>query len=364
LTDKEKNRFDYLDVLRGTAALAVCFQHILGYVYYSYDATHPLYKYIKFLIADSVDWGRFGVVLFFLISGFIIPNSLKPGSSIYKFFISRIFRLYPAYWVTLLLIVISAPYLAEGQPNISLGQFLANITMAPKLFGSNEMSGVFWTLFIEIMFYGLCTFLFLLKCLDKPIVIASIALGLNLTTPICILLNKYFQLHLPVQFILFHLSFLFFGNLLRLAFVKKDKIAAYSISIFLILNILVVPIATGLFFLVPEAKDKGFVMFGPEAVAYAYALAMGLFIVTVHYKSISNRFMISMGEVSYSLYLLHMLCFVLVTKFVHPETVPSFVVFIGASAFLSYSLAKLSFNFIEYPAIDLGRKIIKSRGYS
>ena len=236
--------------------------------------------------------------------------------------------------------------------------------MAPKLFGSEEMSGVFWTLFIEIIFYGLCTFLFLLKCLDKSIVIALVALALNLTTPICSLGNKYFYLNLPVQFILFHLSFLFAGNLLRLAFVKKDKIAAYSISIFLILYVLIVPIVSGLLFSVPEAKDKGFVMFGSEAVAYAYALAIGLFIVTVHYKSISNRFMVSVGEVSYSLYLLHMLCFVLVMKFVQPETIPSFIVFIGASAFLSYSVAKLSFNFVEYPAIELGRRIIKSRGYA
>lgn len=359
--EKEKDRFDYLDVLRGAAAVAVCFQHILGYVYHTYDASHPLYQPIKFLLAESIDWGRFGVVLFFLISGFIIPNSLKQGSTLNRFFISRVFRLYPAYWVTLILIVISAPYLGGGYTQT---QLFANLTMVPKLFGSAEMSGVFWTLFIEILFYISCVLLFQVKWLDKPVVIALIAVGLNLTTPFAIVANKFMHFGIPVQFILFHLSFLFAGNMLRLAFVKKDRFSGYSVLVFMIMNMLTIPIVSGLFFAVPEASNKGFVMFTSEAVVFAYALAIGIFVLSIHYKSMSNRFMVGLGEISYSLYLLHMLCFVLVTKFIQPSTIPSFVTYLVASAFLSYFVAKISFRHIESPAIELGRKIIKSRGYA
>lgn len=362
MTSKEKNRFDYLDVLRGAAVFAVCFQHILGYIYHTYDTSHPLFEYIRFLIAESIDWGRFGVILFFLISGFIIPFSLKPGSTLAKFFTSRVFRLYPAYWMALVLIVISAPYLGGGQA-YSYTQLIANMTMIPKLFGSNEMSGVFWTLFIEILFYVCCIGLFQLKSLDKSIVIALAAIGLNLTTPLAIVINKIFLLDIPVQFILFHLSFLFAGNLLRLAFVIKDRLARYSISIFLLLNIFTVPLVSGLFFSVPEAVDKGFVMFTSEAVVYAYALAIGVFLFAIHYKSFNNKFMVDLGEISYSLYLLHMLCFVLVTKFVQPATIPTFFVYLLVSSFLSYWTAKFSYKYIEYPAVELGRKIIRYRGY-
>ncbi|MFA7349582.1 MAG: acyltransferase [Methylotenera sp.] len=364
MTSKEKNRFDYLDVLRGAAVVAVCFQHLLGYIYHTYDASHPLFQYIRFLIAESVDWGRFGVVLFFLISGFIIPFSLKPGSRLAKFFTSRVFRLYPAYWIALVLIVISAPYLGGGQQSYSYAQFFANITMVPKLFGINEMSGVFWTLFIEILFYVCCVCLFKLKLLDKSIVVALVAIGLNLTTPLALVLNKFFLLDMPVQFILFHLSFLFAGNLLRLAFVIKDRLAGYSILIFLLLNLFTVPLVSGLVFLVPEAASKGFVMFTSEAVVYAYALAIGVFLLATHYKSFNNKFMVELGKISYSLYLLHMLCFVLVTKFVQPATVPTFFAYLVLSSFLSYAIAKISYRYIEYPAMEFGRKIIISRGYT
>ncbi|HYN53306.1 MAG TPA: acyltransferase, partial [Methylotenera sp.] len=285
MTTKEKNRFDYLDVLRGIAVLAVCIQHIFGYIYDAYSTNHPLHSYLKFIVAESVDWGRFGVVLFFLVSGFIIPNSLKPGSSLRKFFVSRIFRLYPAYWAILVLIFISAPYLSDLHSTYSYTQFFANSTMVPKLFGSNEMSGVFWTLFIEILFYMCCAVLFHFSWLDKTKVIGFIALGLNLITPTAIILNKYYQLGIPVQFVLYHLSFLFAGNLLRLTFVKKDKVAMYLSTIFIMLTMLTVPITTGMLFIVQEASEKGFVMFRPESVVYAYFMAITLFIYAIYYKS-------------------------------------------------------------------------------
>lgn len=361
---QEKNHFDYLDTLRGCAVLSVCMWHMLGYLYHICDTSHPLYKYIKFLIVESIDWGRFGVVLFFLISGFIIPNSLKPSSSLKKFFISRIFRLYPAYWLALAVLFISAPYLEQPPPVYSQAQLLANITMAPKIFGNTEMSGIFWTLFIELLFYSCCAVLFIFNWLDKSPVIALVAIGLNLTTPLAIVLNTFFHVGAPVQFILFQLSFLFAGNLLRLAFTKKDKVAGYSVAIFFLLALLTIPITSGIFFPVPEAIEKGFVMHTSKAVVYAYFFALGLFVFSLYFKSFNNRFMMELGKVSYSLYLLHMQSFVLITKIILPTTISNFFFYLLASALLAYTIAKLMFNYIESPAIALGRKIITTRGYN
>ena len=109
------NRYEYLDVLRGIAVIAVCFMHVTGYIYRTYGNNHPLSPMLDFFVVSSVDWGRFGVVLFFLISGFIIPNSLKPGSSLGRFFVSRMFRLYPVFWVVLGVIFFTAPYLHQSR---------------------------------------------------------------------------------------------------------------------------------------------------------------------------------------------------------------------------------------------------------
>ncbi len=263
-----------------------------------------------------------------------------------------------------MLILVSAPYLEHSSTTYSLAQFLANVTMVPKLFGFSEMSGVFWTLFIEIVFYGCCTALFQFNFLDKPIVIAAIALGLNLSTPLAILLNKYFQLGIPVQFLLFHLSFLFAGNLLRLAFAEKAQAAMYAAALFALLNVLTVPVSSGIWFSVPEAVDKGFVMFNPESVVCAYILAACVFMVALHYKSAASRFMVRMGEASYSLYLLHMFCFVLVKQFVSPETTVGFFVYFVASIALAIVVARLSFRYIEFSGIEIGRKITRSLGYA
>lgn len=357
---ENKNRFAYLDVLRGAAALAVCVQHIFGYIYNTYHNSHPLYPMIKLIFVDTVNWGLFGVVLFFLVSGFIIPNSLKEKTRLRHFFISRVFRLYPAYWLVLALIFVTVGYLGHAQSSYSYGQLMANMTMMPKLFGVNEMSAIFWTLFIEILFYVCCVILFKFKWLNKPLIIGLIVFGLSLTTPLAIVLNKLFQLNIPIQFILFHLSFLFAGNLLRLAYVENNQLAKYLSQAFILLLTIAVPISTGLLFDVPEATKKGFVVFSAWSVVNAYILAIWLFTYAIYSKSLSNKFMLDLGEISYSLYLFHMLCFMAVIKFIPPDTWLNSLFFILTSAILAYFVAKLVFKYVEYPSIQMGKKLIKS----
>jgi len=358
----QKNRLHYLDVLRGIAALAVCIQHIFGYLYHE-STFQPLKPYFKFLIADMVDWGRFGVVLFFLISGYIIPKSLKADSSLQKFLTSRIFRLYPAYWVTLFLIFISASYV-EPHVKFTISQLLANTTMIPKLFHQDYMGGVFWTLFIEILFYVCCVILFKCKWLDNPVIIGFIALLLNLTTPSSIIINYLFHLEIPIQYVSFHLSFLFLGNLLRLGLINNEKNALMFCWIFIFLSCLTIPISSGIIVPVLEATKTGFVMFTQASNVLAYCFAASLFIFAIYYKNFNNKFLVEIGEISYSLYLLHMLSFVFITRFISLDSPLNVILFLLVSGFFSYWVAKLSFYFIEYPAIQLGKEIIKLRNYA
>jgi peptidoglycan/LPS O-acetylase OafA/YrhL len=364
LTAKVADRFEYLDVLRGIAVLAVCFMHITGYVYRTYGSSHPLSPMIDLIVVNSVDWGRFGVVLFFLISGFIIPNSLKPGSSLSRFFVSRIFRLYPVYWVVLGVIFFTAPFLHQSQASYSNFEVIANITMMPNLFGVGGMSGVFWSLFIELLFYFSCAALFKLNWLDKPIVIAIAAIGLNLTAPIPIILNEYFGSNLPVRYLLYHLSFLFAGNLFRLALVNKDKLAFKFSILFLLILMITIPVSAGSFFNVLEAKKKGFVLFTAPPIIYAYVLAVGLFVSAIYFKNFKNKFLIKLGQISYSLYLYHMTCFALVMKFISTNTTEGFLLYFLLSTILAYAVAYYAYIYIEYPAINLGRKVIKRLKYA
>lgn len=355
---KEQVRFQYLDALRGIAAVSVCFHHLFNYISSQKMMSPAANEFIKTSILESFDFGRFGVVLFFLISGFIIPNSLKPNSTLKKFTITRIFRLYPAFWVTCFLIFLATPYISDQK--FSLYQLFANLTMLPKLFHSPEMSGVFWTLFVEILFYFLCAALFQVRVLEKPLFIGAIALTLHAVTPMTVLLNNWLHVSNPVRFLPYHLSFLFIGSLFRLAMVNKNRQAQIIAPVLILCTLMSVPITTGLLLDSPQALESDFVMHNPAATTYSYFLAIATFLVVTIKKFNFNKLMVDMGKVSYSLYLLHMLCFIVIAKIINPTTLAGGVLYIVVSAVVSFIVAKASFKFIEEPAIQLGRNPIWS----
>src|SRR6202034_795164 len=84
---KAGSRLALLDGLRGLAALCVVFNHFGFFVPQHLNAS----------INHWVNPGDYGVFVFFLISGYIVPASLERKGSVRTFWVSRIFRLYPLY---------------------------------------------------------------------------------------------------------------------------------------------------------------------------------------------------------------------------------------------------------------------------
>ena len=80
-------RLAWLDVLRGLAALAVVFDHLSYYVL----------QHVRAIVYQWFDPGNYGVFVFFIISGYIVPASLERKGSVRTFWVSRLFRLYPLY---------------------------------------------------------------------------------------------------------------------------------------------------------------------------------------------------------------------------------------------------------------------------
>ncbi|CAG1769926.1 hypothetical protein BAC3_00652 [uncultured bacterium] len=142
------NRVNEIDLLRFFAALIVVFFHYAFRGYVVNQLTIMPYP----LLAPYAKYGYLGVQLFFMISGFVILMTAYSGS-LNKFVISRMVRLYPAYWFccTLTFIVI----LAFGEPRYSATwhQYLINLTMLQEFLGIQSIDGVYWTLIIELRFY-------------------------------------------------------------------------------------------------------------------------------------------------------------------------------------------------------------------
>lgn len=147
-------RLAVLDGLRFLAALSVVLFHFVGQTPASMEFVwgRP-YDQVFSEGAHSVfAFGRLGVDLFFLISGFVICMSAW-GRSPRDFFISRVSRLYPMYWTaviltTVVLLAFDSPFdPPQGQTVV------ANLTMFQTPLGVNNLDSVYWTLWPELCFY-------------------------------------------------------------------------------------------------------------------------------------------------------------------------------------------------------------------
>ncbi|MGI5169474.1 acyltransferase family protein [Spirillospora sp. CA-253888] len=149
-------RLHELDLLRFVAAMAVLLYHYTGSMGgpFKGEKARELFEPVSVL----TQFGYLGVELFFLISGFVILMSAW-GRSMADFAASRITRLYPAYWLAVLMI--GAIYLTTGMGRGKPETLIPNLTMFQQGMGVPNASGVFWTLWAEMHFYALISILVL-----------------------------------------------------------------------------------------------------------------------------------------------------------------------------------------------------------
>ncbi|GAA1301406.1 acyltransferase [Brachybacterium tyrofermentans] len=153
-----RQRVEIVDYLRLLAAVSVV-------------AFHYLYNGIHNGKVDSIDhepiaavaqYGYLGVNFFFMISGYVIFASAR-GKTAKQFAVGRALRLYPAFWVALIITTVFTLFLGGDMMTVNLPQFLANLTIVPKLLDQPLVDGVYWTLLYEVQFYFLVFLLILFR---------------------------------------------------------------------------------------------------------------------------------------------------------------------------------------------------------
>ena len=149
-------RLAWLDVLRGLAALAVVFDHISYYVL----------QHVRHIVYQWFDPGNYGVFVFFIISGYIVPASLERKGSVRTFWVSRLFRLYPLYLLAVGIAV--ALYFAHfgsirGEASDPATSVLSQLLMMSNVLGGKNLPNVVWSLSYEMVFYLLLTALFIAR---------------------------------------------------------------------------------------------------------------------------------------------------------------------------------------------------------
>jgi peptidoglycan/LPS O-acetylase OafA/YrhL len=146
----KEGRVNEIDLLRFIAAVMVLFYHY-AFRGYAADAMTTL-PYPA--LAPVSAYGYLGVHLFFMISGFVILMTAARGS-FRGFVISRVVRLYPAFWACCTITFIAILAIGGTRYSSSLGIYLVNMTMLAEFFDVQNMDGVYWSLVVELRFYAL-----------------------------------------------------------------------------------------------------------------------------------------------------------------------------------------------------------------
>jgi len=148
-------RLAAIDGLRMVAAVMVAAYHFLGTPTPHFWGKTALRDFAP-LLHEISRYGWLGVEFFFAISGFVICMSCW-GRTPAQFTVSRIARLFPAYWCAVLLVVALVLISRMGHwpaaTRIDPRTVLGNLTMAPGPLGLELVDKVSWTLWVEARFY-------------------------------------------------------------------------------------------------------------------------------------------------------------------------------------------------------------------
>lgn len=356
-TDPGENRLDQIDALRGLAALLVIITHASSsFSAYALQHGHGdlLYRFV--LIVDT---GRIGVMVFFIVSGFVVASTLDaPGASLSKFVVRRLFRLYPLFWLSVILVVFFLQGKNELIPTIPDGKTIAvNSTMLPTLLGVNPLMTLYWTLETEIVFYlaavatyksgvlfaprkllilvGVLIFTFaamMFGILPSPASLAWKSLGLNL-------------------------AFMFWGSLFYTVFSKcpAPTTIRFSHPIALAMAIILAPsLFTFVRFLLHGGGDD-------LRWSIAYPCAVLVFSTLYFAKGQWLRMASYLGLISYSMYLLHPAAIVAVGFLLESygliASTASLPVLSFAAIVVTIAMSLVTYAVIEKPFMHFGRRL-------
>lgn len=353
MQSREDRRLRYIDSLRALAALLVLWVHVSE-------------KFTKVASAGSgwvheltapINAGRIGVVIFFAISGFVVPFSIKLAHRypVREFLLTRFFRLYPAYWLSIPLGVLTT-YWIWNIP-MAPSAILVNLTMLEYIFDVPPAIGLYWTLAIEFVFYVICALLVLTGDIVRYRRIGVIAVALIALHVMIIIVSL--RLHNGAwyggSFWPMHIGIMLWGTLYRaemsgLASGRFERACLWGTALFVVA---LYPFVLGRFFGVPYQHTIG------------YSIGVLIFIVGTRVLRFGWPPLPWLGLISYSIYLFHPVVFNVLLRVVQSSPSDSWLRnwhlgwYVLVVLLLTIAFAALVYYLVERPSIRLGRRIAK-----
>ncbi|MFH6999049.1 acyltransferase family protein [Flavobacterium sp. FlaQc-57] len=348
-------RYKELDGLRGIAALSVVFSHLVG----AFVFNSPLFNFLSNSPFHVFWHGDGAVTLFFLLSGFVLALpyiTKKKDFNIGTFYIKRVFRIYPAFILAILFsyflkhslfkplnIIDYSPWINEfwnwDFKEVPFAEYINTFILVGFSFNFKLFIPVIWTLRLEMIISLILPFFIIIALRNK--------LVYNL---IILLILFYIRDGVIAVFYLGILMAIYLEYILN--FLNRITNKFYILILF----------TTGLF-LYTSRFSLDFILDNQnKAHLFLTTLGCSIFLVLsmkngVCKKILNLRPIQFLGEISYSLYLLHFPVILIACSFFSGNIITVFC----TSLFVTILLSYLSYKFIELPFISLGRKIVMKR---
>jgi len=369
----------FLDYFRGVAILAVFCDHSFWAMY---TASHDQWNGIFFNLQNWRENGVFypfslgyaGVAIFFVVSGFCIHLSYERSQpkSFKLFFLRRFFRIYPPYFVALLLYLPLAYYqlkLAGGGTVEGVGQVVSHLLLVHNLFPAyiDKLDPSFWSIAVEAhlyLLYPVLLWLTLRLGWARALLITA-ALELLLRTSDALTICLHPDQDLPAnpsgQPLYYWFSWAI-GAVLADAYLKKRPLPFTSLplwfwpALFLVCSCFK-PLAPFGFLLAALATAR----------CIAHLLQKGTASMpTQGWRDLAWNHLRWAGVVSYSAYLLHQIVLSLehkiLVKMIYHGTRPPLLIVFGAAALdwaVVFVISYLFYRYVESPSIAWGKAVIK-----
>jgi peptidoglycan/LPS O-acetylase OafA/YrhL len=325
-------RYLELDALRGIAAVLVVFFH--------FTMGRPE-------ASLGFKFGATGVDLFFIISGFVIFMSLSKIRSVSDFWISRVSRLYPTYWAAVTFtFVIKTLHTDFALTQADWWQYVGNLTMFQFYLNLRDLDDSYWTMIIEMLFYGsiIAVFAVRLLWLVEPLgVFASVLLAIA---------SHFYSYHkfvyLPYYYIpILPFAPLFFAGILF----YKIQITQKQV---LMRSLALVACFASQCYLFKFGRSHDYI----SATEYGLVLSVyfGLFglFVSNNLRVLVSPLTLFLGKISFALYLIHEYVSInVVIPFLTKQLHLNFWMAAGGIAFPLAVL--LAFLITEYVEVPVGR---------
>ncbi|WP_144392671.1 acyltransferase family protein [Pleionea sediminis] len=314
-----------LDLFRFIAALGVVLFHYVAWFVIDNPSSSTLLDSI-YLIAQ---YGFLGVPLFFMISGFVILASAFNRNNI-EFAAARFARLYPIYWLCVSITALAVWLIGDSASAVELKQYIVNMTMLQSFVKVSNIDGVYWTLAKELQFY-FCIFLLISFGVIRR---AKIWVSIWFIATITFLLFK--QPFFMGWFISPEYSAFFIAGVCSFLMYNKQDTLFFTIIYFLTLPLAAVSTyQTSPGFLANATEFERYVSIGVVVVFYVafWLLASG----KIKFHQQWHGSIISLGALTYPLYLIHNRAGKILLDYLEPFIGPELAVLVSTLLMLVIS---------------------------